>query len=223
MAIATMGNQIAAGSYPFGNDISALAPRFVNIRRAALFMAVFCIASNPWQIIVKGTQLLAFLSGYACLMGPIAGILVSDFYLVRKMKLDIRAMYNPHGRYRYFHGWNWRAWLVFSIAVGPILPGFAQSINPDLNISDGALYMYTFSWMWGFVSCVVLYYILCTYISPPTASLVDVAVFPPHTEEEEQAMVEANLAEATGHSSDVDSYERKLESTVDTKLADEKV
>jgi NCS1 family nucleobase:cation symporter-1 len=45
-AIATMGNQIAAGSYPFGNDISALAPRFVNIRRAALFMAVFCIASN---------------------------------------------------------------------------------------------------------------------------------------------------------------------------------
>jgi hypothetical protein len=46
MAIATMGNQIAAGAYPFGNDISALAPRFINIRRAALFMAVFCIASN---------------------------------------------------------------------------------------------------------------------------------------------------------------------------------
>ena len=46
MAIATMGNQIAAGAYPFGNDISALAPRYVNIRRATLFMAIFCIASN---------------------------------------------------------------------------------------------------------------------------------------------------------------------------------
>ena len=46
MAIATMGNQIAAGAYPFGNDISALAPRYVNIRRAALFMSIFCIASN---------------------------------------------------------------------------------------------------------------------------------------------------------------------------------
>src|SRR5262249_274547 len=158
----------------FGNDISALAPRFINIRRAAIFMAIFCIASNritpiprnmanfcsAWSIIVHGSELLAFLSGYACLMRPVAGILFSDFYLVRKKKLDIRSMYNPHGRYRYFHGWNWRAWLTFFIAVGPILPGFAQSINPNLQISDGAKHIYTFSWMWGFVTCVTVYYVI---------------------------------------------------------------
>src|SRR5271170_6321324 len=125
-------------------------------------------------------------------MGPIAGILVSDFYLIRHMKLDVGAMYDPHGLYRYYHGWNWRAWLVFSIAVGPILPGFAQSIQPNLKITSGAEYIYTFSWMWGFVSCVVLYFILCKYIAPPTASLIDVPVFPPRTEEEEQERVKQN-------------------------------
>jgi hypothetical protein len=156
-------------------------------------------------------------------MGPIAGILISDFYLVRKMKLDVRAMYNPYGRYRYIGGWNWRAWLVFSIAVGPILPGFAQSINPNLNISAGAEQLYTFSWTWGFVSCVVLYYLVCTYISPPVDSLVEEAVFPPHTEEEEQALVAANAAVITGTPSDTDSYDKKLEATVDTKLADDRV
>lgn len=155
-------------------------------------------------------------------MGPIAGILVSDFYLVRKKKLDIRAMYDPNGRYRYYHGWNWRAWLVFSIAVGPILPGFAQSIQPALVVSEGALNMYTFSWMWGFVSCVVLYYIVCTYISPPTESLVEDAVFPPRTEEEEQALINGSVVGVTTPS-ETGSLDKKLEAGIDTKLADDKV
>jgi nucleobase:cation symporter-1, NCS1 family len=221
--IATMGNQIAAGAYPFGNDISALAPRYINIRRAVLFMAVFCIISNPWSIIVHGSQLLAFLSGYACFMGPIAGIVVSDFYLIRNMKLDIRDMYDPDGKYRYFHGWNWRAWLTFSIAVGPILPGFAQSINPNLNISIGAEEIYTFSWAWGFVTCVVVYYVICKYISPPVASLSEVAVFPPRTEEEEELQRQGlfgNVENVTP--SDSGSVE-KVGVTVDAKMVEDRV
>jgi nucleobase:cation symporter-1, NCS1 family len=175
-----------------------------------------------WTIIVKGTDLLAFLSGYACLMGPIAGILISDFYLVRKMKLDVRAMYNPHGLYRYYHGWHWRAWLTFGIAVGPILPGFAQSINPNLNITDGAKQIYTFSWMWGFFSCVVVYYVICKYISPPVDSFSEVPVYPPRTEEEEQALINANAAMAG--TPETDSIDKNLDVNItEVKLADEKV
>jgi hypothetical protein len=125
-------------------------------------------------------------------------------------------MYNPDGIYRYFHGWNWRAWLVFSIAVGPILPGFAQSINPELSISPGAEHLYTFSWMWGFVTCTILYYVVCKYISPPTESFVDVAVFPPRTVEEEEARV---LMAQQQDSPDSDSVE-KIGVNVDSKLSD---
>jgi nucleobase:cation symporter-1, NCS1 family len=176
-----------------------------------------------WSIIVYGRELLAFLSGYACLMGPIAGILVSDFYLLRKKKLDVRAMYDPNGLYRYYRGWNWRAWLTFGIAVGPILPGFAQSINPDINISEGAKHIYTFSWMWGFVTCVIVYYVISTYISPPTESLIDVAVFPPRTEEEEQALINRTTV-SVGTPSDTGSIEKKLDhQVIETKISDEGV
>lgn len=166
-----------------------------------------------WSIIVHGSELLAFLSGYACLMGPVAGILISDFYLVRKKKLDIRAMYDPNGRYRYTGGWNWRAWLTFFTAVGPILPGFAQSINPKLDISDGAKHIYTFSWMWGITVCTILYYVICTYISPPTESLVDVPVFPPRTVEEEQAQELLNRGVIGEVPSETESLEKTLEKT----------
>ena len=154
-------------------------------------------------------------------MGPIAGILVSDFYLIRNKKLDVRDMYNPDGIYRYWHGWNWRAWLTFSIAVGPILPGFAQSINPNLSISNGAAQLYTFSWMWGFFTCVIVYYVICKYISPPTESLVDVAVFPPRTEEEEEAQRNGVILGQT-ESPDSGSID-KIGERIETKMVDEKV
>lgn len=154
-------------------------------------------------------------------MGPIAGIVVSDFYLIRNKKLDVREMYNPYGLYRYNGGWNWRAWLTFSIAVGPILPGFAQSINPQLNISAGAKELYTFSWMWGFTTCVIVYYVICKYISPPIQSFVDVPVFPPRTEEEEEAL-RNGVVLGTPESPETGSIE-KIQERVEVKLADEKV
>lgn len=66
----------------------------------------------------------------------------------------------------------------------------------------------------------LVYYVICKYISPPTESLVEVATFPPRTEEEEQALAAGAVIEAT---SDTDSYEKKEKGTIDTKMADEKV
>jgi NCS1 family nucleobase:cation symporter-1 len=62
--LATIGNQIAAGSYPFSNDISGFAPKYINIFRGTVFMCVFCVVSTPWNIIKNAAGLLAFLSGY---------------------------------------------------------------------------------------------------------------------------------------------------------------
>ena len=50
-------------------------------------------------------------------MGPLAGVMCSDYYLVRKGKLDIKAMYDPYGLYRYIGGWNWRAYVAFLCVV----------------------------------------------------------------------------------------------------------
>jgi nucleobase:cation symporter-1, NCS1 family len=122
------------GTYPFSNDISGLYPKYINIFRATVIISVFCVASTPWNIINNASGLLAFLSGYSCLMGPLAGVMVSDYYLIKKQKLNIHELYRDRGIYWYDHGFNWRAFLAFAIGFGPCMPGFAKSIQPTLDV-----------------------------------------------------------------------------------------
>jgi len=175
--LATIGNQIAAGSYPFSNDVTGLAPKYINIFRGTVFISVFCVVSTPWNIIKNAAGLLAFLSGYSCLMGPIAGIMICDFYIIKKAKLNLHEMYRDHGIYWYAKGWHWRPFVSFVLAVAPLMPGFAKSIDEHLNVG-GAWQIYTFAWIFGFTIAFTSYYAI-NYISPQTTSLVDEAIYPP--------------------------------------------
>jgi len=176
--LATIGNQIAAGTYPFSNDVSGIWPKYINIFRATIFISIFCVVSTPWNIIKNAAGLLAFLSGYSCLMGPLAGVMVCDYYLIKKQKLNIHELYRDHGIYWYDAGFNWRAFAAFAGGFAPLLPGFSKSIQNNLDVG-GAWEIYTFAWIFGFFSAMLLYYIICTYISPPTSAMVDEAVYPP--------------------------------------------
>jgi len=213
MMIATLGNQIAAGSFPFGNDVSGVFPQYLNIRRAAILMAIFCLISCPWQIIANAKALLSFLSGYSCFMGPLAGVICSDYYLVRKCKYNVKELYNPDGLYRYDRGWNWRAFVAFFIPVSVLLPGLAYSIDPvNVHVSDGLLHLYSFSWLFGILMAAAIYYVICVYISPPTDSFTEVAVYPPQTIEEEQERLRVFDSTATPVETPMD--EKKLSEIV---------
>lgn len=67
-----------AAADPFSNDISGLYPKYINIFRATLIISVFCVVSNPWQIIRNASGLLAFLSGYSMFMGAVCGVMCSQ-------------------------------------------------------------------------------------------------------------------------------------------------
>lgn len=137
--LATIGNQIAAGSFPFSNDISGLAPQYMNIFRGTLVISIFCVVSTPWNIIKNAMGLLSFLSGYSCLMGPLAGVIVTDYYIVRGGKLDLAGLYDgkPGSRYWYTSGINWRAFAAFIIGFTPTLPGFARAIGGPAKVHVG--------------------------------------------------------------------------------------
>ncbi|KAL8710024.1 MAG: hypothetical protein Q9220_005295 [cf. Caloplaca sp. 1 TL-2023] len=194
--LATIGNQIAAGTYPFSNDVSGLCPKYINIFRATILISVFCVVCTPWNIIKNAAGLLAFLSGYSCIMGPMAGVMVSDFYLIKKRKLDIYELYKDRGIYHYDFGINWRAFAAFGAGFIPLIPGFAKSISPTLNVS-GAWKIYTSAWLFGFTISTVSYYVICQYISPLGDALIDEAVLPAQTND---------VASSDG---EVESFERK--------------
>jgi len=194
-AIATMGNNIAAGSFPFSNDVSAFAPQYINIFRATILLGIFCMACTPWNIVSDAAGLLSFLSGYALFMSSMAAIIVCDYYIIRKQKLDIREMYNAKGIYYYTYGFHWRAWVAFLIPVSFLLPGLAYSISPTVNVPTGFQELFCISWPFGFATSFLCYYVICKFISPPTASLVSEAVYPPMTEEEEKMIINGIIAE----------------------------
>jgi NCS1 family nucleobase:cation symporter-1 len=175
--IAQVGTNITANSISAANDLTVLFPRYVNIERGCVIAAIIGgWVIVPWKILSSAETFLAFMGGYAVFLAPIAGILASDYWLVHKQHIDVPSLYNPDGRYRYWNGINWRALISLLIAVCPNLPGLGYSIGLQTNaitnvqtdsvhISSGAKNLYTFDWLFGFVTSIVVYTSL-SYIFP---------------------------------------------------------
>lgn len=146
----------------------------------------------PWKILSSATTFLAFMGGYAVFLAPMAGIMVSDFWIVKKQHMDVPALYDPRGRYRYNKwGINWRAMLAFLLAVGPCLPGLAWSINSNSAITDGAKHLYSFDWLYGFVTSIFVYSVT-SHFWKPTSQIIQHTVYGiPQTPEDEEAYEEA--------------------------------
>ncbi|KAI4212622.1 MAG: hypothetical protein LQ351_004694 [Letrouitia transgressa] len=202
--LATIGNQIAAGTYPFSNDVSGIYPKYINIFRATIFISIFCVISTPWNIIKNAAGLLAFLSGYSCLMGPLAGVMVSDYYLIKERRLNVHELYRDRGIYYYSHGFNWRAYAAFLVGFAPLIPGFAKSIDNNLDVS-GAWKIYTFAWLFGFSISLLTYYVICTFVSPISDALVDTAVLPPQRGDRKSSEDEVfeGKGQVTAHTTEV--------------------
>lgn len=156
--VAQVGTNITANSISAANDLTVLFPRYVNIFRGCIIASIVgCWVIVPWKILNSAETFLAFMGGYSVFLAPMAGIIASDYWLVKRRQIDVPALYDPYGRYRYFHGVNWQGMLAFFLAVGPNLPGLAYSINPASNISQGAKNLYSFDWLFGFVTSIVVY------------------------------------------------------------------
>lgn len=117
------------------------------------------------------------MAAYAVFLGPIAAIMVVDFWIIHNRKYNTLALYQPRGIYRYTHGTNWRAVAAFFVGVAPNLPGFIQSINPNIDAGVGAR-PYSFGWFLGFTATSLVYVVLSMWVVPPTETFIDRAILP---------------------------------------------
>ncbi|KIJ18168.1 hypothetical protein PAXINDRAFT_179500 [Paxillus involutus ATCC 200175] len=158
-ALATIGTNISANSLGAGNDMTVLLPKYINIRRGQIICAfIGGWALCPWEILASAEGFLSFMNGYTIFLGPFAGIMITDFWLVHKGKVDVPAMYDPNGRYRYTGGFNWRAVLAMLVTVVPTFPGLVNSINPTYKIGY-ATRLFDIAWMYGFTVASLVYYV----------------------------------------------------------------
>ncbi|KAF8556738.1 hypothetical protein OG21DRAFT_1596272 [Imleria badia] len=174
-SLATIGTNISANTFCAGIDMTALFPmvtftnapfqgcsqnkQYINIRRGQIICAVIGgWAFVPWKILANAQGFLNFMSGCTIFLGPFAGIMVTDFWLVHRGKVDVPAMYDPNGRYRYIGGFNWRAVLAMLVTVGPTFPGLINSVSPAVNVGY-TIRLFDIAWMYGFVVASTVYYV----------------------------------------------------------------
>ena len=117
------------------------------------------------------------MSAYAIFLGPIAAIMVVDFWVVHKGKYDTLALYQYHGIYRYTHGCNWRAITAFLVGIAPNMPGFINSINKNIHVGVGDR-PYKFGWLLGFCATAAVYAVLEMAVAPPTETFIERSVYP---------------------------------------------
>lgn len=164
---------VSANAVSFANDITTVAPKWFNVRRGTILVSVIgSWALCPWIIVSSGKTFLNFMSAYAIFMAPMAGILFTDYWLIKHRKYDVPALYDPRGIYRYGeYGTNWRAVAATFITIIPLLPALANKVNPRIRLQEGLKNLFTINWIYGFFLSIFLYYTL-NLLFPDKATLI---------------------------------------------------
>lgn len=176
-SLAALGVNISANSLSAANDLMSLSPTYINIRRGQLICALFSWALVPWKILESAGSFLNFMSAYAVFLGPIAGIMLVDFWILHRRRYDVRDLYTYGGRYHYWNGINFRAWIAFIVAITPTLPGLAQTVTPNsVNVGVG-VHPFQIGWFLSItVGCGI--YLALSYALPARETFIDRAVRP---------------------------------------------
>ncbi|KIK09522.1 hypothetical protein K443DRAFT_82374 [Laccaria amethystina LaAM-08-1] len=173
--LATLGTNISANSLSAANDMTVLLPQFINIRRGQVICAILGgWALCPWEILASAPKFLSFMSGYTVFLGPFAGIMVVDYWLIHRGNVNVPAMYDPRGIYRYWNGINWRAAVTLLVSVVPNLPGLINNINPNIKVGNAA-FLFNVAWIFGFLTASGVYWLLSTS-SPAHETFMDRAI-----------------------------------------------
>ncbi len=157
LVIATLSTNIAANVVGPANDISNLKPSKISFKMGGYITGVVGILMMPWKLVADPSgYIFTWLIGYSALLGPIAGIMIADYYVVRRTRLDAAALYRKNGIYRYSGGFNLVAIAVLGLAILPNLPGFLARIRV-LSPPKIFLDIYPYSWFVGFGIAFLLY------------------------------------------------------------------
>ncbi len=164
LAVATLTTNLAANVVAPANAFTNISPKRISFRAGGMITGVIGILMMPWKLMADPTgYIFTWLIGYSALLGPIAGILICDYWVHRRMELDLPDLYRP-GRYSFSHGFNWRAVVALVLGIIPNIPGFLGRIE-IIEVGGFWADLYTYAWFVGFfVSFAV--YLAATRLAP---------------------------------------------------------
>jgi NCS1 family nucleobase:cation symporter-1 len=168
LVIATLSTNLAANIVSPANGFSNVAPRLIGFRTGAMITCLIGVAIMPWRLLTDLEEyIFTWLIGYSALLGPIAGIMICDYFIIRRTRLDAEALYDPKGIYG---GINPAAIVALVVAVLPNLPGFINAATGTVG-TDAAWFhpffdsIYGYAWFVGLPLAMIVY-LVCMQIRP---------------------------------------------------------
>jgi len=163
IAISTLATNIAANIVSPANDFSNLSPKNISFRTGGYITGVIGILIFPWKLIADPQgYIFKWLIAYSSLLGPIGGILVADYFFVRKKTLVLDELYLATGRYWFTNGFNTRAMIALGAGILPNLPGFLIEVGlvSTENVWPWVSGLYHYAWFTGFFVSGLSYYFM---------------------------------------------------------------
>jgi NCS1 family nucleobase:cation symporter-1 len=153
LLLATLNVNVAANLVSPSNDFSNLSPRLISFRTGGLITCVVGgLIFQPWKLLANySNYVFGWLLGYSGFLGPIAGVMICDYFVVRKKIILVEDLYERRGFYEFAGGINWRAMAALAAGAGVAFIGL---IVPALRV------LYDYAWFVGFVASFVVYWTL---------------------------------------------------------------
>ena len=158
LLMATLNVNVAANVVSPANDFSNLSPRRISFRTGGLITCVMGIVMQPWKLMSSyGSYIFGWLVGYSGFLGPIAGVLICDYFVIRHKNLSAQDLYQRGGQYEYSRGIHWQA--IVSLAAGAGV-AFVGLFVPSLRV------LYNYAWFVGFSVSFFSYLALTSSVEP---------------------------------------------------------
>ena len=161
---AQLHTNMAANVVSPSNDFSNLSPRRISYVAGGLITAVIGVLMIPWKLYSDaGAYIFTWLVGYSSLMGAIGGILIADYWVLRRQQLSLPDLFRENGLYSYRGGWNTKAMIALVVAVAPVVPGFIRAATtPGGNVTNPNFFdhVYQYAWFVTFGLSFVIYLVL---------------------------------------------------------------
>jgi NCS1 family nucleobase:cation symporter-1 len=160
LCLATLATNIAANVVSPANDFSNVWPRRISFRMGGLITGIIGILIQPWRLIANAQVYIdKWLVGYSLLLGAIGGVLIADYFIVRRTRLDLAGLYRRQGPYWYAGGFNPIALVSLLAGIAPCVPGFLRAVGVP-GIAPFWEDLYGFAWFVSFGIAFVLYAVL---------------------------------------------------------------
>ena len=161
LALATLTTNLAANVVAPAYGFSNLSPSKINFKLGGYITAGIGVAIFPWKLLeTSGGYIFTWLIGYSALLGPIAGILIADYFILRKCKIDTDALFRHDGQYGANGGWNKAGLIALVLGILPNIPGFLNVAGMVESVPEIFNTIYNYAWFVGVFVAGALYLLL---------------------------------------------------------------